>query len=137
MNTLYLLSDNAGGIAGVFQGNLAGFLLWALVLQFCKCPMLLDRILLHLEETERREPDAWMRDDIRIAWLVVLYASQDIPQPFVAACYRVLGIHPNNLQAALAARRLALLGSAPALPPKKPAQSERGIPCTKAKQSRN
>lgn len=104
---------------------------------------LADRILNHLVRAESRETNPWLRDDIRIAWLTVLYASQGDPTPFVRAHCQILGIHPDNLQTAMEARRRAKLGSYyvpaeqwgdlkegipfPASSPKKPVQSERSI----------
>lgn len=87
------------------------------------------RVLRRLQEAEAREVDPWFRDDLRIAWLTVFYASQDQRQPFVLATYRVLGVHPDRLAAALEARRRAQLASfydlffPSALPPKKPSTS--------------
>jgi len=87
-----------------------------------------ERILAYLAIAEAREIDPWLRDDLRIAWLTVLYAARAYSQPFILATYRVLGIHPDRLQAAIEARRHALLGSLydavmNSLPPKKPAVS--------------
>jgi hypothetical protein len=95
-----------------------------------------ERILAYLESAEALEIDPWLRDDLRIAWLTVLHADRGQSQPFVLASYRVLGIHPDKLQAALEARRRAQLGSlyvpanqwgdiSEASSPKKPVQSER------------
>ena len=71
---------------------------------------LTERVLSHLERAEAKEPDAWMRDDYRIAWITTLYASQGNPQPHVDATYRVLGLHPDKVWPAILARRRALLG---------------------------
>lgn len=87
-----------------------------------------ERILYHLARAEYREPNPWFQDDIRIAWITVLYASYNYPQPFVTATYQVLGIHPDKVAAAIEARTRAVLGPCyelfyPRLPPKKPSTS--------------
>jgi hypothetical protein len=69
-----------------------------------------DRVLLRLEEAEAKETDPWMRDDIRIAWITVLYASRGNHQPHIDATYRVLGIHPAKVWPAIARRHEAILG---------------------------
>jgi hypothetical protein len=71
---------------------------------------LTNRILAQLCLAEVREPDPWLRDDMRIAWITILYASQGNPQPHVDATYRVLGLHPDKVWPAILARRRALLG---------------------------
>jgi hypothetical protein len=89
----------------------------------------IERILHYLECAEAREPDVWLRDDYRIAWLTILYAARGRPQPFVLATYQVLGIHPDRLLAAIEARRRVVLGSLykpqviSAVSPKKPSTS--------------
>jgi len=88
------------------------------------------RVLLRLEQVERREPDAWMRDDIRIAWITVLECSRGNPQAFVDATYRVLGLHPSKVWPAIEARRAVLLGAAyPELFPgsSSPKKTARGV----------
>jgi len=103
----------------------------------------IERILNYLSRAEDRESDAWMRDDYRIAWITVLYATRGYREPSVLATYRVLGVHPDKLVAAIEARRRALLGHLYdrqflKLPPKKPAVSERerGESCSKNKAGR-
>jgi hypothetical protein len=71
---------------------------------------LTNRVLVRLETAEAKEPDPWMRDDIRIAWITTLYASQGNQQPHVDATYRVLGLHPDKVWPAILARREAILG---------------------------
>jgi hypothetical protein len=75
-----------------------------------RCVTLAERVLARLEQAEHREPDPWLRDDIRIAWIATLYASQGNRQPFIDASYRVLGLHPDKVWCAILARREALLG---------------------------
>jgi hypothetical protein len=72
---------------------------------------LAERVLSHLEAAENKEPDPHLRDDIRIAWITTLYASQGNRQPHIDATYRVLGLHPDKVWPAILARREALLGS--------------------------
>lgn len=102
--------------------------------------LLSERILARLEASEQKESDPWLRDDIRIAWITTLYASQGNPQAHVDATYRVLGLHPDKVWPAICARRAALLGrqeyptrrasaevpaAAVQRSPKKPSASER------------
>jgi hypothetical protein len=92
---------------------------------------LAERVLRRLEAAEKKEPDPWLRDDIRIAWITILYASRGNQQPFVDATYQVLGLHPEKVWPAILARRAALLGADELMrdisqaPPKKPCTSER------------
>ena len=72
---------------------------------------LAERVLVRLEAAEQKESDLWLRDDIRIAWITVLYASRGNAQPHIDATYKVLGIHPHKVWPAICARRAALLGS--------------------------
>jgi|SRR5882724_3491041 len=89
-----------------------------------------ESILQYLARAEQAEINPWLRDDLRIAWLTVLFADRGLSQPFVLASYRVLGIHPDKLQAAIEARRRAQLGRLYDqvmldLPAKKPARGVR------------
>lgn len=93
-----------------------------------------DSILDYLAWTEANEPDVWLQDDYRIAWITVLRASRGERSPHVSATYAVLGLHPDKVSPAIVERRKALLGADyskffPAaeqrLPPKKLAQSVR------------
>jgi hypothetical protein len=89
------------------------------------------RVLLRLEQGERAESNPHYRDDIRIAWITCLYAWRGEKEPHVLATYRVLGLHPNSVWAAIEARRHARLGAdcqnfyGQASSPKKPVQSSR------------
>ncbi len=70
----------------------------------------------------------WLRDDLKIARLTVLYAATGeavLCSPHVLASYAVLGLHPEKVWPAIQARRLALWGPLfqAEAPPKKPAQS--------------
>lgn len=88
-----------------------------------------ERVLAYLELSEKKEIDPWLRDDIRIAWITVLYAASDNPQPHVDANYRVLGCHPSDVWPRIVARREAMLGGEysnffdGAVSPRKPAAS--------------
>jgi hypothetical protein len=113
--TRYLLSDVTGVVTRL--------LLWLIVSAFCplsvtasvlsfkvevlQCSLpgalppgaqlhadLAERVLLYLEKCEQKEPDAWLRDDIRIAWIT----------------HRVLGLHPDKVWPAIIDRHLAILG---------------------------
>ena len=90
-------------------------------------PSLTQRILVRLAEAEAQETDAWLRDDLRIARLIVAYSANCeavLCAPHVLASYRVLRLHPEKVWPAILARRDALgpLGVSTA-PPKKPPQS--------------
>lgn len=111
-----------------------------------RVPPLSRRILARLAAALSQEPDPWLRDDLKIARLMVLYAANGEAvscAPQVMASYEVLGLHPEKVWPAIVARRKAKLGSEysrsydangnwivadwtrqlVALPPKKPAQS--------------
>jgi hypothetical protein len=90
------------------------------------------RVLSRLEHAEARELCPHGRDDYRIAWITVLNAAEGVRDPFGAATYAVLGLHPSKVWPAIVARRKALLGpfyeefwgeAERRLPPKKPVQS--------------
>jgi len=89
------------------------------------------RVLSRLECAELSELNPHLRDDLRIAWIVTLYAAEGNPQPLVSASYRVLGMHPDKVWPWIVAWRKAKLGPlyeefwGVELPPKKPLQSER------------
>jgi hypothetical protein len=75
-----------------------------------RCMTLAERTLARLEKAEAKEPDPWLRDDIRIAWITILEASRGNSQPHIDATYRVLGKHPDQVWPAILANREALLG---------------------------
>ena len=102
-------------------------------------PALIRRILTRLEAAEANEPNPHIQDDYRIAWITVLYASSGMTAPHVSATYRVLGLHPDKVFAAIKARRMAKLGAeyekffGGAIPavsssPRKPVRSVRFLP---------
>lgn len=91
-----------------------------------------ERVLVRLEAAENAEVNPHFRDDIRIAWITVLYADRGYQQPHIAATYAVLGLHPDKVWASIEARRHAQLGreyekffGEAALSPRKPVQSVR------------
>jgi hypothetical protein len=92
-----------------------------------------QRVLVYLEQAERKEIDPWFRDDIRIAWITTLYASRGNQQAHIDATYRVLGCHPDQVWSRIVARRKAQLGPlyaqvwGGASSPKKPVQSEKSV----------
>ncbi len=57
-------------------------------------------ILAYLAEIECKEPDAWLRDDIRVAWLCVLHASKGVENPWGYAFWWYYGkTYPKALLA--------------------------------------
>jgi hypothetical protein len=88
-----------------------------------------DRTLVRLVEAEEREPDAWFRDDYRIARVTVGLARKGRPIPHIEATYAVLGVHPDQVWPRIMARRHAILGAdyeaffGGASSPKKPVRS--------------
>lgn len=92
---------------------------------------LAQRVLVRLEDAEKHEPDPWLRDDIRIAWITVLEADRGSSQPHIDATYRVLGCHPDAVFPNIVARRQTILGASyesffpEASSPKKPVESVR------------
>lgn len=96
------------------------------------------RVQDYLEWAEAHEPDVWLRDDYRQAWIALGFAARGLRHPFVAASYRMYGLHPDRLWPAILERRRAKLGPLYAkffpeatdqvLPPKKPPLTERRLP---------
>jgi hypothetical protein len=90
-----------------------------------------DRCLARLVEAEEREPDAWFRDDYRIARVTVGLARKGSPIPSIEATYAILGVHPDQVWPRILARRHAILGAdyeaffGGASSPKKPVGSVR------------
>jgi len=87
---------------------------------------LADRVVVYLVKAEAKEPDAWYRDDYRIARLTVGFARRGSRIPHVEASYRVLGLHPEKVWPSILRNRELILGalyeqvSGGKLPPKKP-----------------
>lgn len=50
-----------------------------------------ERVLCRIAQAEAREPDPWIRDDYRVAWLTVLRASEGCPDPFGLAFWGYYG----------------------------------------------
>lgn len=105
------------------------------------CVDLAERVLVRLEQAEKKEIDPWLRDDLRIAWITTTWAQSGVPKwflrgplpPHVAATYQVLDCHPDEVWPRIVARRKAKLGNEYSAwcdengnlrPAKKPARSE-------------
>lgn len=98
---------------------------------------LTERVLVRLEQAEKKEIDPWYRDDIRIAWITARWSQHGIPvwslhgdaTPHVAATYQVLHCHPEQVWPHIVAERKAKLGPlnetiwGTASSPRKPVQS--------------
>lgn len=111
------------------------------------CVDLAERVLVRLEQAEKKEIDPWLRDDLRIAWITVQWSQRGVPgwfwrgsslPPHVAATYQVLDCHPDAVWPRIVAKRKEKLGreysrwydehDLPVLAassPKKPCASER------------
>lgn len=86
---------------------------------------LVYRILSRLSEAQAEEPDPWLRDDLKIACLIVAHAARGdavLCTPDVLASYEVLGLHPKKVWPAIQARHEALgeISCAPAVRKKPP-----------------
>jgi hypothetical protein len=98
---------------------------------------LTERVLLHLEQAEKKEIDPWLRDDIRIAWITTRWAQHGVPEwswrrdspPYVAATYQVLNCDPDEVWPRILQQREVKLGAlhekvwGVASSPRKPVQS--------------
>src|ERR1700688_3237260 len=105
----------------------------------CVDVYLAERVLVYLENAERKEIDPWLRDDYRIAWITTRWARDGVPDwswhrdssPHVAATYQVLRCHPDEVWPHIVAQRKAKLGPlyekvwGAELPPKKPVRAEK------------
>jgi len=78
-----------------------------------------ERVLVRLEQTNKKETDPWFRDDYRIAWITVKWAAEGVPEwswrrdspPHVAATYQVLHCHPDEVWPRMLENRRAKLGA--------------------------
>jgi hypothetical protein len=70
-----------------------------------------ERALARIVQFEAHEPDVWLREDYRQAFITVALAAKGSPMPFVEASYIMYGLHPDKLWPAVLARRAALLGT--------------------------
>jgi hypothetical protein len=68
-----------------------------------------EHVLAYLASVEDAEMNPWVKDDLRIAWLTVLYAARGYEIPHIWASYMVLGLHPDKVWPAMMTRREALL----------------------------
>ena len=84
---------------------------------------LTERVLARLIQSEAHEPDVWLRDDYRQAFITLSLAAQNSPIPFVEASYIMYGLHPEKLYASILARRSALLGPTGEALPQNPQKS--------------
>jgi hypothetical protein len=110
---LFPLSVTAVGLS--FRAEVLGAITFVSARTATPEPLRLDenlsgRVLARLEDCERTEIDPWLRDDFRIAWITVLFASRGNLQPHVDATYRVLGLHPEKVWPAMMERRKAICG---------------------------
>jgi len=73
-------------------------------------------VLDYLQRAECREPDAWLRDDYRIAWLTVHFAGRGYSDPWRFAFWWYLGRTPEKLIPFFVSRaaRHAAMEAAPA-----------------------
>jgi len=56
-----------------------------------------QRVVYRLTQAEAKEPDAWLRDDLRIARLTVFFAGNGKPDPWRFAFWWYLGQVPEKL----------------------------------------
>lgn len=108
---------------------------------------LADRVLVRVEESEKREIDSWLRDDLRQSWISLsTFWHGKFPtfwDAFMDASYRMYGLHPDQVWPSIVAKRRAKLGPLYSVlydendlprtedlsvgpPPKKPVRSESG-----------
>jgi hypothetical protein len=97
----------------------------------------IERVLLYLDDVQKKETDPWLRDDIRIAWITIKWAGEGVPEwawhreagPYAAATFQVLGCLPDQVWPFIVSARHAKLGSLYATiwgeesSPRKPVQS--------------
>jgi hypothetical protein len=69
-----------------------------------------ERVLARLIQSEAHEPDVWLRDDYRQAFITLTLALKGNTMPFVVASYEMYGLHPDKVFPAIVARRKANLG---------------------------
>jgi hypothetical protein len=115
---------------------------WACQKSECAASLnLAERVLLRLEAAEKRELDPWLRDDLRIAWITVLWSARGVPEwslhgdqpPFSAAVWQVLHCAPEQVWPRIVARRREQLGAlyeqfwGETSSPRKPVQSAKSV----------
>jgi hypothetical protein len=69
-----------------------------------------DHVLAALIQLEAHEPNPHLRDDYREMFIAIRLGLKGDPEPLVSASYRMFGLHPDKVYAAILARRKALLG---------------------------
>lgn len=85
----------------------------------CVDANLAERVLVRLQDAEKKEIDPWVRDDLRIAWITANWSQKGVPQwswhkdsaPYVAATYQVLQCLPDEVWPRIVAKRKAQCGS--------------------------
>jgi hypothetical protein len=114
---LTFLAEKSIASASRFPGISPEIVLLELVLFLVHGREESEGILVYLASAEEREPDVWLKDDYRIAWLTVLYCANGRPTPWEWAFNQVVGGNPSKVipQLVERARQHAVLG----LPPKK------------------
>lgn len=78
-----------------------------------------ERVLVYLEQAEKKEIDPWLRDDYRIAWITTKWSQHGVPDwawhrnspPYTAATYQVLNCLPDEVWPRIVAKRKEKLGS--------------------------
>jgi hypothetical protein len=118
---LTFLSKGSVASASRFPGIPPELVLLELLLLLVNGRLESEGILVYLAAAEDREPDVWLKDDYRIAWLTVLYSANGRATPWEWAFNQVIGGHPSKVIPQLVARdrkHLAL-----ELPPKKSVSS--------------
>lgn len=78
-----------------------------------------DRVLVRLEQVEKKEIDPWLRDDIRIAWITTQWSQHGVPDwswrrsssAHVAATYQVLHCDPDEVWPRIVRQREVKLGA--------------------------
>lgn len=84
------------GPTGEYARQLEGALVGELVRLLASGQVESENILAYLASAEQSEQDIWARDDIRLAWLTVLYAARGYDQPWVYAFCMTFGKHPSK-----------------------------------------
>jgi hypothetical protein len=76
-----------------------------------------ERVLVYLEQSEKKEIDSWLRDDLRIAWITVKWSQSGVPDwvwlkesPYVSATFQVLQCRPDDVWPRIVAKRKEKLG---------------------------
>jgi hypothetical protein len=79
-----------------------------------RLPRFSERVLARLEQSKLNEPNAHLRDDVHIAYLIVLYSARGDATYCTAhelASYTALQLHPDAVWPWVVATRRAKLGA--------------------------